>query len=235
MSDEATEKSSPQAERETQSQRWAKYGSNVVLTVILAIVVAGLITYIAQAGDKRLDTTAQGVNSLKPQTLNVLHDLKTDIKVVSLYTKSEAVAGADTNIRTVNKPAFVAALLDNYKRASGHITTEVIDPVSEKGKVDQLVNELDQRYGQGIKDYQDFLAQYGGAYKQLTNLVATEAQKVSNLPTDSLGNDQTARSVQSVIDWVQTNMARALQNNYEAATRHGKEHHPQKKEIADSV
>src|SRR5579864_976746 len=98
---------------ETQSQRWAKYGSNVALTVILAMVVAGLVTYIAQAGDRRIDTTAQGVNSLKPQTLNVLHDLKTDIKIVSLYTKSEPASVE--NARPVNKAAFVSDLLDNYK------------------------------------------------------------------------------------------------------------------------
>ena len=66
-------------------------GSNVVLTVVVAIVLAILITYIAQANDWKIDTTRGGENSLRPQTKNVLHDLNTDITLVSLYSKANDV------------------------------------------------------------------------------------------------------------------------------------------------
>src|SRR6185312_8182076 len=145
---------------ENQSQRWAKYGANVALMIVLSIVVAALITYVVQAKDIRIDTTAQGVNSLKPQTQNILKGLTTDVKIISLYTKTNSGDESDNGPRAVNKPAFVSDLLDNYKRASSHITTDVIDPVSEKGKVDQLITELNQRYGKEIKNYQEFITQY---------------------------------------------------------------------------
>ena len=234
MSAEETDKESPAYQAESQSQRWAKYGSNVALMIVLAIVVAGLITYIAQANDRRIDTTAQGVNSLKPQTFNVLHDLTTDIKIVSLYTKTESNPNSDTP-HPLNKPAFVSDLLDNYKRASSHISTEAIDPVSEKGKVDQLITELDQRYGKEIKSYQDYLGQYEGVYKQLTKLAATEAEKVGNLTTDSLGNDKNGMLLRAAINTIQTEVPRRLEDNKATVDRRLKEHHPDYKGITTSV
>jgi hypothetical protein len=234
MSAEETEKKPLPYQAESQAQRWAKYGSNVGLMIILAIVVAGLLTYIAQANDRRLDTTAQGVNSLKPQTLNVLHGLGTDTKIVSLYTKTESNPNSDAP-HPINKPAFVSDLLDNYKRASSHISTEVIDPVAEKGKVDQLITELDQRYGKEIKSYQDYLSQYESAYKQLTKLAATEAEKVGNLPIDSLGNDKNGMLLRAAINTIQTEVPRRLEDNKAIVDRRLKEHHPDYKGITTAV
>ena len=236
MSAEENEKKPPGYQAESQSQRWAKYGSNVALMTVLAIVVAGLITYIAQARDRRIDTTAQGVNRLKPQTLNVLHGLGTDIKIVSLYTNVTPPSSSGENApATINRAAFVSDLLDSYKQASPHISTEVFDPVTDKTKQDQLLAELDQRYGKEIKGYQDVLTQYQDSYKRLTALVAAEADKVEKLPVDSLGTDQNSRNVKSIVSWIQTDMLRALTDNNASVTRRLKEHRPAYKEIVDAV
>ena len=40
---------------ETQQQRWIKYGANVALTVIVVIILAALITYLAQRFNRRID------------------------------------------------------------------------------------------------------------------------------------------------------------------------------------
>jgi hypothetical protein len=233
MSAEEKGKDSPPG-YESQSQRWAKYGSNVALMVVLAVVVAGLVTYIVQARDVRIDTTAQGVNSLKPQTINVLHVLNTDVKIVSLYTKTDS-ADTETGARTVNKPAFVSDLLDNYKRASSHITTEVIDPVAEKAKVDQLITELDSRYGKEIKNYQDFISQYDGVFKQITKLTAAEAEKVANLSTDALPPDKNGQLLRAALNTIQTEVPRKLEDNKSQLDRGMKEHHPDYKGATNSV
>ncbi len=218
---------------ETQSQRWAKYGSNVALMVVLAIVVAGLVTYIVQARDVRIDTTAQGVNSLKPQTMNVLHNLNQDVKIISLYSKTEA---ADSEApKGINKPAMVSDLLDNYKRASSHITTDVIDPVSEKAKVDQLTTELEQRYGKEIKSYQEFLSKYEKLYPQLTKMTADEAQKVSGLPVDKLPEDKNGQLLRTALSNVSTDVPRMLSDNKSTIDRLLKEHHPDYKSITSGL
>jgi hypothetical protein len=179
MSADTNEKKSPPPGPETQGQRWAKYGSNVVLMSALAIALFVLITYIAQANARRLDTTAQGVNSLKPQTLNVIHGLGSDVKIVSLYPKVEQPDDQSSpGEHPIDRAQFVSDLLDNYRRSSSRISVEAIDP-ADKAKIDALVADLDQRYGKDIKGYKDFLDSYQkDAYPQISKLIASEQSKI---------------------------------------------------------
>src|SRR5690242_15119262 len=95
---------------ETQHQRWIKYGANVALSVILVIAVAVIVTVIARRVGKSIDTTANGVYSLKPQTLNIIHNLKSPVRIVSLYTRPTGVAVQQTKTE-VDYGQVVADLL----------------------------------------------------------------------------------------------------------------------------
>jgi len=66
---------------ETQSQRWVKYGLNVVLTAVIVVILAGFLTYIAQKQNWRKDTTAGGVYSLKPQTVGIVNSLDSRMRL----------------------------------------------------------------------------------------------------------------------------------------------------------
>jgi hypothetical protein len=177
---------------ESRGERWAKYGSNVALTVVVAIVLAILVTYIAQANDWKVDTTRGGENSLRPQTLNVLHDLNTDIKLVSLYSKASNAQPAEPGApKPLDKPAMVADLLDSYKAANRHISVESIDP-TDAAKLDALQADLDARYGRGIKQYQAFLSQYGDASKQLLSLLTGQLDQIG---TQTVGDNPDENAV----------------------------------------
>ncbi|HEY2588307.1 MAG TPA: hypothetical protein VGI81_21385 [Tepidisphaeraceae bacterium] len=190
---------------ESQGARWAKYGSNVALMIVVAIVLAILVTYIAQAHPLKVDTTRGGVNSLRPQTINVLHDLNSDIKLVSLYSKAAQAAEQSPGApRPIDKPAMVADLLDSYQSASKHITTEVIDP-ADKAKLDALQADLDNRYGKGIKDYKDFLSQYDDAAKKLMSAVTGQVDRVNSIVVADK-NDEVAPQIQGTLKEMQTSL-----------------------------
>src|SRR5688500_9102249 len=108
---------------ESQQERWIKYGANVVLVTVVAVVLAGILTYLAQRTGKRIDTTASGAYSLKPQTTNILRDLKGKTKIVSLYTK-EIIQGN----KSVPSPYVgpVVDLLDEYRRKGKNIEVDSI-------------------------------------------------------------------------------------------------------------
>ena len=74
-------------EAESQKERWVKYGSNVALTIVVVIVLASLIIYLAQKGNHIFNARHTGVTGLKPQTINLIKDLKSPIKIVSLYSE----------------------------------------------------------------------------------------------------------------------------------------------------
>jgi hypothetical protein len=195
--------SAPQPEKfrhETQSERRFKYGINVGVAIIAAIVISAVIVYIAQAHDRRLDTTATGEFSLKPQTLNVIDNLKSKVTLVSLYThtKPPAPDNAGTTDQstagsTTDQAQVVADLLDEYKRDGKDIDVEVIDPNTEKDKLAKLHDELVVKYGNQIQSYKDFLAEWDSDEKHLADIVTTEAAKMGeitgNQPVDE--NDET--------------------------------------------
>src|SRR6266550_8112763 len=74
---------------ETQQERWLKYGANVVLSVVIVIVLVGFVVYLAQRPGLRTDTTTGGANSLKPQTVTLIQNLPEEVRIVSLFTRTE--------------------------------------------------------------------------------------------------------------------------------------------------
>src|SRR5258708_6473630 len=80
---------------ESQKDRWIKYGGNVVLTSVVVIALAVLVVYLFERRPKRLDTTASGMYSLKPQTLKIIRDNPKRIKIISLYSRSKPPAAPD--------------------------------------------------------------------------------------------------------------------------------------------
>src|SRR4051794_16461701 len=109
---------------ESQSERRWKYGLNVAVMIVLAIVVAVLCTWAFERKPKRFDTTASGMYSLKPQTINLISSNPQKIKITSLYTKAKQGQGTgaasqqqgETVIGDVADQAEkVADLLDEYK------------------------------------------------------------------------------------------------------------------------
>src|SRR5205823_6522737 len=100
---------------ESQKERWVKYGANVALASVVVIVLAGAFVYLAQKFDRRIDTTAAGLYSLKPQTVNLIKDNKQKIKLVSLY------AAKDERQRENAFAGPVRDLLEEYARKGKNI------------------------------------------------------------------------------------------------------------------
>lgn len=180
------------SEHENQRQRWLKYGLNVLLTSVIVIVLAGLIVYIAQKEDARIDVTREHVYSLKPQTLNIIRDLKQPITLVSLYSRS------DHDPIETSRAQTVADLLHEYQRRGKNINVELIDPVSEPGKVDHLIDQVTNKYGGEIAAYRKVVTDYSSDYDQINKLATEQAQKVASLPLEQM-QGQGSAALQSVV------------------------------------
>src|SRR5688572_5811020 len=109
---------------ETQKQRWVKYGANVVLASVVVVLLAIVLTYLAQRANARVDTTHAGLYSLKPQTVNIIRDNKQKLKLVSLYAP---VQGARTEAERkaaeehATRMGVVADLLREYEHKGKNI------------------------------------------------------------------------------------------------------------------
>jgi hypothetical protein len=214
---------------ESQHQRWLKYGLNVVVVSLVVIVLAGLITYLAQRANRRLDTTATGQYSLKPQTLNIIQNLKTPIKIVSLYQKP-----SPEEAQTTNYAQPVRDLLDEYRREGKNITTDAIDPVANPTKVDDLITEVTNKYGGEVKKYNQVLDSYQGVYKQIEEIAAGEVSKVAKLPVDQLADDEEGQTARAALTTINT-IPQLLSSSRESIERRRKQKPPDLKGAVDSV
>lgn len=149
---------------ETQTQRWLKYGVNVVLTSVIVVLLAGGVVYLAQRSPKRIDTTVSGIYSLKPQTKSVLAATTQKVRLISLYPNPtlEGKSGdaREEALEERTRAGVVEDLLQEYAKASPRISTDFIDPERESTKLDNLIEEVTTTYGEELKPYKAFLAEF---------------------------------------------------------------------------
>lgn len=187
--------SESQIQSESQHQRWLKYGLNVAVSVLAVVVIAGLLIYLAQRSARRIDTTAAGLYSLKPQTINIVNGLKGKVKLVSLYSDTKFPQGMTKDEHASYKSA-VADLLDEYRRKSGgKVDVELIDPVNQSIKVDDLVTDVTRRYASEIQKYKEFLDAWPKQNESLSSAAKSEAALVNELPFDQIQSRDLAQTI----------------------------------------
>ncbi|MDP9175349.1 MAG: Gldg family protein [Planctomycetota bacterium] len=161
---------------ETQKERWVKYGANVALTCVVVIVLAVLITFLAQAHAKRIDTTLGGSQSLRPQTVDFVKGLKDKISILALYPRLKP----DSREQDYYQP--VADLLADYASKGQHITVELINPDTDKDRLTRLIGEVTNKYGGEAKGYKALLTDLPPRNETLQKYAVDEDAKLAALP-----------------------------------------------------
>ncbi len=159
---------------ESQGQRWVKYGSNVVLTVLVVVAIVGILVWFAQRNDRPIDTTTSSAYSLKPQTTNIIDNLGQKVTLVSVFapTKGQPADGVD-------RPQVIRDLLEEYRRRGKNIDVKVIDKVSDAAKVEALIDDVKAKYGGQETAYRDYLTkEYPKAYSAINAFVEGELPKL---------------------------------------------------------
>ncbi|MCD6505616.1 GldG family protein [Candidatus Poribacteria bacterium] len=112
--------------------RQAVYGSNVFITVVLALAAAVIVNVIiAQGFDKDLDLTSEKLFTLTDQTKEVLKQVKEPIKVLAFFSEDE------TNPRFVKMRKDAKDLLDRYEKGCKLLEVQWIDPFVDREMADK--------------------------------------------------------------------------------------------------
>jgi hypothetical protein len=203
---------------ETQRQRWLKYGANVALTIIVAMVLAVMVVYLAQQFRRRVDSTQGRIYSLKPQTINLISDLKNPVTLVSLYSQSRDPR-PDIQRERREQAQTVQDLLYEYQRKSNKIDVQIIDPDASPAKADALIKDVTERYGGEVQKYRSFLDEYANTYKQLKTTLAEQGAALKSLPTDTLPDRDLAERVDAVQGTLVSTMPQDLEARDRAVSR----------------
>lgn len=216
---------------ESQKERWLKYGLNVGVAVVVVVLLAAALVYLAQRTARRIDTTASGAYSLKPQTINLIRDLQGKTKIVSLYQKATAQAGAGG---TTDYATPVNDLLDEYRRKGKNIEVDAIDPVANPSKVDDLIAEVTEKYGGEVAQYKQVLEKREKTYAQIKEIASAEAAKSAALKLEEAGQDEASQNARDAL-LTANNLARLLQRSEDLIKRRMEEKPPGYKAAVTSV
>ena len=197
---------------ETRHERWMKYGLNVVLVSLLVVVLAALVVWAAQANitfrgktysfRARGDLTSGGSYSLKPQTVTVISELKSPVKVVSLYPRLKQEPGTPPEQRQQDFYQAVDDILQEYARKGKNIEVESIDPVAEPAKLDKWLADVIKRYGGNVKNYRDLLEQFPKTLGEINKLASAEVEKMTKLPEMQFKDDRQAETMYAAFNTV---------------------------------
>jgi hypothetical protein len=181
--------------KQTQRQRWVKYGLNVALTSAVVVLIAVAVVYLAQRRPMRFDTTQTRSHSLKPQTLNILKGLEGNaegVELVSLYRPPEDRTDKDEQ----DFQQAVSDLLDQYERASGRIKVDRINPRSESGKLDALIKRVNEKYGAELAPYIKFLDGVPGFVTEFGKFAGEQAEAIKALPMGEIRTPELAETIE---------------------------------------
>ena len=108
--------------RATLRGRTARYGLNTALMILLLLGIVAIVEAVSYRHSARLDLTENRRNSLAPQTIQLLRDLKTDVNAVAFFR-------SDQPGKRVAEDLF-----KQYARyAGGRFSWKVVDPDREPG------------------------------------------------------------------------------------------------------
>ena len=214
MSEETTGTAAPPGRQhgdpETARERWLKYGLNVVLVSLLVVILAALVVWLAQdtitIGKKsysfraRGDLTSGGSYSLKPQTVSVISEIKSPVKVVALYPRLKAEPGKEAPQQDFYQP--VDDILQEYARKGKNIEVQSIDPVAEPAKLDKWLAEVLRRYGGNVKAYSDVLTDFPKTLEQIKKIAQAQADRIKALGRLQIENEDQAVAVIAAINTV---------------------------------
>ena len=148
------------------SRRQARYGTLLVLSVVVVLAILVAINYIGSRQNKRWDLTAAKQFSLSDQTRNYLGKLDSPLHIMAFVQDTQFQDYRDR--------------LKEYEYASKQVSTEYIDP-DKKREVAQL-NQV-QQYGTIVLKYKDRTERVtANAEQDITNgiikLVSGEQRKL---------------------------------------------------------
>ncbi|OPX25464.1 MAG: hypothetical protein B1H02_01435 [Candidatus Latescibacteria bacterium 4484_107] len=137
------------------SKRSLKYGSNTFLLIVIVLTVVAMVNFVSTKHHHRFDLTKGKLYSLADQTVQVLKNLKKDVKVIAFYREG---SGQELRDR-----------LQEYDYRSDRFSFEFVDPDKnpEKAKL------------YGIRSYKTIVVQSGtkeekireDSEKELTNAI----------------------------------------------------------------
>lgn len=172
-------------------------GLNVALMVGLAVVLVGVLQVVANQANRRWDMTSSAINSLSEGTEKLLCGLPSNVKLTSLYFKTDLEDEDQKKYR--DRVGDLLALYESVNRS--RVSWEWVNPLSDHEKLSGLMARLREKsaYKEGIEKYKELLTRFqkdiGG---QISTLLSTETESIKSFASGGMGGGSADRILPGV-------------------------------------
>lgn len=182
-----------QPDAPTQSQRRIRYGLNVAMAIVIAVLIAVMLNalvYRFREQLPRFDWTETRHYTLSQQTHNVLERLDDEVRLITLFHKPEAPGAASANIKQkvqqrIEQIQSAVDLTDEYARESPHISAEHIDPVWQPQQYDALLRQIRSRFESSTDPLNQTVERAGAAQDAARRELAAQIEPLLQLTRHS--------------------------------------------------
>ena len=157
---------------------------NVVVSIALAVILVGLLQWIAYSYNSRADLTQSSVNTLSNSTRSMLSSLDSDIRLTSLYYETDVEDKDQDRYRTT-----VGDLLALYRGANrSRIEVQSINPLKDLDARKEVFSRL--------AELPKFKAESAG-HKQVIDTFLNDMQgRIATIVSDELAQLETFKALE---------------------------------------
>jgi hypothetical protein len=155
------------------------FGANVIVQAVLAAAVVVAVIWITDQFNFQADLTGTGRNSLSSRTTQLLKHLDQSVRITAVFAEPDKRDEIGQKRRRAMRD-----LLDLYEQAGGgRVTTALLDPSTEKGSTDKLLQRLMElpAYKNEAQPHQEALAKSAQLTEQIKSLAESEASRLDEL------------------------------------------------------
>lgn len=159
------------------------YGVNAILQIILAGVLVVGVVWLAGRFKLQADTTRTGVNSLSPQTRQLLRNLDQNIRITAVFAEPDKRDALGQKRRRA-----IRDLLDLYDSAGGaRVSTYLLDPSLQKMETDKVLKRLTElpAYKDEARPHAEALAKFTPLNESIRALAGGDFQRIEELLKDA--------------------------------------------------
>jgi hypothetical protein len=137
-------KAAAEANGETASGRRIKYGLSVGILLLSAVIILGVLNWLASDAAARFDLTARGRYSISRQTLNLLDSLDDTVTITMLFGEQDPTLHSDQQRTVAAQRREVEDVLRELRNKSDKIEVVRIDPTDPRTitRYDSLIEKL---------------------------------------------------------------------------------------------
>lgn len=186
---------------ETASSRRLKYGLSVGILLLSALIILGVLNWLASDAAARFDLTARGRYSISQQTLKLLESLDDTVTITTLFAEQDPTLHSDQQRVVAAQRREVEDVLRELRNKCDRVEVVRIDPTDPRTitRYDNLIEQLRAIHAEESETYAQAAQEGREALNRLAEFATAQSESLIETVGELSPERADFRTFQSII------------------------------------